>query len=327
MRKFLSVAALAATCLSTPSYSQEIDATTNLMLRCGAAYMLLSGDKAFAETEEDRQTYNDFGELLVTMADEELFEAGFSAEEREDLSFNIAREVDETLEADLDPGFTLDDCLSLVEEKSAENDEIDGLLRCGASYLLLADKEDAKEDQELLENFGMTLLNRADEALAAKGMSEAERAEIGKVITSEASEFIARDELPGVTSEQCLAMLGVDDAAATGDTEKEATATPAAEVAAANAERDKKIDMLMTCGVGFLASAKALEATEKSDATMLEDLGAAQINAAEELMIESGMGEAARFQVSQLYGEQVGTKVGAGEDLAYDWDTCAGLDY
>lgn len=326
MRKFLSVAALAAICLSTPSYSQEIGATTNLMLRCGAAYMLLSDDKEFAETEEDKKTYNDFGELLVTMADEELFEAGFSTKEREDLSFNIAREVDETLEADLDPGFTLDDCLSLVEEKTAENDEIDVLMRCGASYLLLADKQDAKEDQEMLENFGMTLLNRADEALAAKGMSEAERTDIGKDITSEANEFIERDELPGVTSEQCLAMLGFDDAAATDDKE-EAAAAPAAEVATADAERDKKIDMLMTCGAGFLASAKALEATEKSDATMLEHLGTAQINAAEELMIESGMGEGARFQVSQLYGEQVGTKVAAGEDLAYDWDTCARLDY
>ena len=84
----------------------------------------------------------------------------------------------------------------------------------------------------------------------------------------------------------------------------------------------------MTCGAGFYVTSES--AKEEGDADTASSLGALAetlIGRAEELMIADGMGDEARFQVSQLYGEQVATKIYAGEELAYDWDTCASLAY
>ncbi|MDB5473940.1 MAG: hypothetical protein JWP99_1243 [Devosia sp.] len=101
-----------------------------------------------------------------------------------------------------------------------------------------------------------------------------------------------------------------------------------ANAAATKDKHDARIDMLMTCGAGFILSAQSLEETgQEADAAMLEQLGTNLINAGEELMVQSGLAEEARFQISKMYGEQVGKKMRAGEDLSYDWDTCAAIDY
>ena len=98
--------------------------------------------------------------------------------------------------------------------------------------------------------------------------------------------------------------------------------------AAVKDERDARIDMLMTCGAGFILSAQSLQETgESTDAAMLEQLGTNLVGAGEDLMVESGLGQDARFQISKMYGEQVGQKMRAGEDLPYDWDTCATIQY
>lgn len=204
-------------------------------------------------------------------------------------------------------------CLCTPASFAAEGeDQLDLTLRCGASYLLMADDDTlapTEEDKDTFRTFGTVLLTKGDAALAETGMSEQERADLGYKITAEVDEALQNNTDLGFNPDDCLALIEAEAANA---------GTPVDEA------RDAKIDMLMTCGAGFLASAGALtEEGEEADAAMLEQLGTAQIEAAEELMIESGLGDEARFQISTMYGEQVGTKMAAGEDLAYDWDTCA----
>ncbi len=193
--------------------------------------------------------------------------------------------------------------------------QTDLMLRCGAGYLLLADREDfdgTEEDKATLIGFGNYLITRADETLAAAGMPEAQRASLGYQVMAEIDGAFESGAETGLNADACMAFLEAEQA--------DADATTAA--------RDQQIDMLMTCGAGFYASARELrDAGETADADLLEQLGLAQVEAAENLMIEAGMGEDARFQLSKLYGEQVGTKLQNGEDLAYDWDTCASLEY
>lgn len=199
-----------------------------------------------------------------------------------------------------------------VPSYAAEDDQTDLALRCGAGYLLMADDDSiaaTAEDKDTLRTFGRVLITKGDTALAEAGMSEQERADLGYKITAEVDAALENDADPGFAPEECLAMV---------EAEAAKVEIPVDE------ERDARIDLLMTCGAGFLVSAGSLtEQGEEADAAMLEQLGTSQIEAAEELMIAAGLGDDARFQVSKMYGEQVGTQMAAGEDLAYDWDTCA----
>ena len=134
-------------------------------------------------------------------------------------------------------------------------------------------------------------------------MPEAKRASLGFQVMAEVDGAFESGRDTGLTADACLAFL----------------ADEPSEADAGTAERDRQIDMLMTCGAGFYASAENLRAQgETADADMLELLGLAQVDTAENLMIAAGMGEEARFQLSKLYGVQVGTKVQNGEELAYD---------
>ncbi|MDB5623196.1 MAG: hypothetical protein JWR39_1759 [Devosia sp.] len=206
-------------------------------------------------------------------------------------------------------------CLIVPAYAQTIDPQTDLMLRCGAGYLLIADDEtiaETAEDKETFTNFGNHLITLGDQALAADGMSESARADLGYRIMSEVDSALENGTDAGFEPEECLALLESEQAKITGD----------------QAGRDKRIDMLMTCGAGFIVSAEAMRAQgNEADAAMLEELGTNQINAAEDLMIEAGMNDDARFQVSKLYGEQVGTKMKAGDDLAYDWDTCAALEH
>ncbi|MBD8067067.1 hypothetical protein IC608_16475 [Devosia sp. PTR5] len=220
MLKLLPALALVAVATVSPSLAAEAEDRVDLLLRCGAGYLLIADDPSIAETEEDKQTFTDYGTALLTMADRALAEAGVSEAEREATGFRIMGEVDTAMENGTDAGFEPEECLPLLKTEKTK-------------------------------------------------------------------------------------------------------ATPSPEDL-----RDAKIDMLMTCGAGFILSSQTLqEQGEEADAAMLEELGNNHINAAEELMIQSGLGEEARFQISKMYGEQVGTKMRAGEDLPYDWDTCATIEY
>lgn len=220
MLKSLPAVVLTTTCLLTPSLAAEAEDQAELMLRCGAGYLLIADDRSIAETEEDKQTFTSLGTVLVAMGDKALEDAGVSAAARAAAGFRITSEVDAAMQNGTDPGFDPDHCMPLLEGEHTQ--------------------------------------------------------------------------------------------AASGDED----------------ERDAKIDVLMTCGAGFLLSAETLlEQGDEANAAMLEQLGTNQITAAEELMTEAGLGQQARFQISKMYGEQVGTKMRAGEDLAYDWDTCATLEY
>lgn len=190
------------------------------------------------------------------------------------------------------------------------------MLQCGAGYLIAAEHEDLEgtdADRQTLRDMGNFLLTQVDSMLAEGGMSEADRSQLGFDAMAEADRAIENDDA-SLDADECLELVG--------------STLNRAEIAAADAEREKRIDMLMTCGGGFYASAQTLRAEgNTADADLLEPLGIAQINAAEELMIEAGLDDAQRFQISQIYGEQIGTQLQNGEDLAYDWDTCAALEY
>lgn len=220
MLKLLPVLALAATCLSMPTFAAEASSRADLMLGCGAGYLLIAGDPLIAKTEEEKLTFTNLGNVLSAMGDKALADSGMAAANRAARGFRIRSELEAAMESGTNPAFDPDDCLPLLEGEETKAASVD-------------------ED-----------------------------------------------------------------------------------------ERDARIDMLMTCGAGFIVSAQSLqEQGDDADAAMLEQLGTSHIAAAEDLMIESGLGKDARFQISKMYGEQVGTKMRAGEQLDYDWDACATLEY
>lgn len=201
--------------------------------------------------------------------------------------------------------------MALAFPLSAQAVEIDAdtelQLLCGVGYLLVsADPamENTKQEEARLRQMGETLLNLADDTLAAQNVSTAEREEIGRRYTLQVDAAFDNNTDLGFDPDQC-AMLVAD---------AEATAL------------DGEIDKYMTCGAGFLATAGvSQDAGDSETAAKLEALGEELANYAEELMVEAGYGEEARFQIGQMYGVSIGTKVQAGEELDYDWDTCAAL--
>ena len=200
-------------------------------------------------------------------------------------------------------------CASL---NAAEIDTVTDLrLRCGVGYLLIADMPEMNntaEETAAFKRMADSLLDHADNILAQQGVSVVEREEIGRRYTLEMDEVLTKDLDLGFEPESCPELVAEADAAA--------------DAAALEAE----INKYMTCGVGFLAAARAKqESGETKVAADLEAFGNQLASRGDDLMVEAGYNEAARFQIGQLYGESIGAKFNAGEDLEYDWDTCAAL--
>lgn len=189
------------------------------------------------------------------------------------------------------------------------------LLRCGAGYLVAADNESVVEDAESLRHIAQFLFERADEVMTDLGLPPDEQEKLGHDIGfAIAKAYAEKAADPGFDADQCLAL--VDAFAAQADSDAIAAATGGS----------GEIDKFMTCGAGFYITAEA--AKEDGDAETADSLGTAAgilLGRAEEMMIEAGMGEAARHQLGQLYGRQINEKIKAGEELAYDWETCAEL--
>jgi hypothetical protein len=199
------------------------------------------------------------------------------------------------------------------------DDKTELLIRCGAGYLLVADDDElmgSEQEAEKVRGLGMMLLEQADAILTAAGVGGDEREQAGADLATEVAAAFASDTDPGFESTQCLALL---EAA-----EKPEPEAPDASAAA----QSEEIDKLMTCGAGFYVTSEAAREDGDDDtARNLGSLAETLIGRGEELMIEAGMGDDERFQVSKLYGQQVAERIYAGEDLAYDWDTCAALAY
>src|SRR5690606_38770990 len=191
------------------------------------------------------------------------------------------------------------------------------LIRCGAGYMFVAADDEVVDDQAEADNLqgaGVALLEQADDLLVERGFDGDAREKIAFDLATEVASALEAETDPGFEVPQCAAL--VEAAAAAVDQETSSSAN------------SEEIDRLMTCGAGFYVTSES--AKEEGDADTASSLGALAetlIGRAEELMIADGMGDEARFQVSQLYGEQVATKIYAGEELAYDWDTCASLAY
>lgn len=180
-------------------------------------------------------------------------------------------------------------------------------LLCGVGYLLVSvdpAMENTKQEEARLRQMGETLLTLADDTLAAQNVSTEEREEIGRRYTLQVDAAFDNNTELGFDPDQCAVLVADAEAAAL----------------------DAEIDKYMTCGAGFLATASvSQDAGDSETAAKLEALGEQLANYAEDLMVEAGYGDDARFQIGQLYGESIGTKVQAGEELNYDWDTCAAL--
>jgi hypothetical protein len=83
----------------------------------------------------------------------------------------------------------------------------------------------------------------------------------------------------------------------------------------------------MTCGTMFnMVAQTAKEDEDAEKASEYEGLKSRLLGRADELMAESGMDKPSRDQTNQLYGDQVIKSIKAGEDLAYDWETCAAIE-
>lgn len=199
---------------------------------------------------------------------------------------------------------------------AAETAEIDAVmdlqLRCGTGYLLIADDpnmNNTEEEASSFEEMGTVLLNEADRVLTEQGVSSTERENIGARYMGEMQVALEGDDL-GFDPEQCPKLA--------------ADAQTTAEAAALEAEIDKH----MTCAVGFLSAARVkAEEGDAKTAADLEALADKLGGIGDDLMVEAGYGEKARYQIGKLYGESVGAKFNAGEELEYDWDTCAALGF
>jgi hypothetical protein len=193
------------------------------------------------------------------------------------------------------------------------------LIRCGSSYMVMADNDEtlSAEDSEILRTVGLGLLEQADAALAAQGVDGDAREKAGAELATEVINALAAKTDPGFETAQCTALVN-----AWVEAQADSGAGP---VETANEE---EIDKLMTCGAGFYVTAES--AKEEGDDDTARNLGALAetlIGRAEALMIEDGMDDAARFELSKEYGQRVAAQIYAGEELAYDWDTCANLAY
>lgn len=195
------------------------------------------------------------------------------------------------------------------------DDETQRMLQCGAQFRYAAEHEDfegSDANRASMRDFGNFLLNKADQNLIDSGMSEDDRERLGFDTMQQTMAAFETDTLP-VDADTCFEMvdqlMGADNAGGSD-------------------ENTARIDMLLTCGAGFYASSIQLrEGGEVEDADFLEELGVAQISAADDLMVAAGMSDNDRFEISKLYGEIVGEKLQNGEELDYDWDTCAQLEF
>lgn len=194
--------------------------------------------------------------------------------------------------------------------------ETELLIRCGAGYIIVANDDaymDTAEEAENLRGIGLHLLEQADAILTAQGVSDADREKAGADLTTEVAEALDANTDPGFETAQCVALV-------------EAAVKAAAGPDAPDIVSSEEVDKLMICGAGFYVTAEA--AKEDGDAETAGNLGALAeilIGRAEALMIEAGMDEQARFELSQRYGQMVGETIYAGEELSYDWETCAML--
>ncbi|HTM78759.1 MAG TPA: hypothetical protein VL133_14160 [Devosia sp.] len=199
--------------------------------------------------------------------------------------------------------------LPLPAQAAGAMDETTKLrLRCGAGYLLVAadpEMNNTPEEAVWLRQMGEALMIHADGLLQGLGMSTAEREQVGTHYMAEMDAAFTHDLDLGFEPELCVGLVAEAEAAA----------------------REGAIDKFMTCGAAFvLAAGIKQEEGDTETAKTLEDLGNRIIGRGENLMIEDGLDDAARYEIGKTYGRAIATKMKAGEDLAYDWDTCAGLD-
>ena len=201
--------------------------------------------------------------------------------------------------------------IAMVLPVPSQAAEIDGAtdlqLRCGVGYLLVADDPDMNntaDEAAMLRQLGEKLLTQADGVLAEKGVPESEREQIGMRYMAEIDAALTNNSELGFDPNQCTSLVAEAEAAAL----------------------DAEIDKYMTCGAGFLAAAAvSQESGDAETAASLEALGDLLAGHGDDLMVEAGFDDEVRFQIGQMYGESVSAKIKAGEELDYDWDTCAAL--
>lgn len=181
-------------------------------------------------------------------------------------------------------------------------------LRCGAGYLLVSsdpEMNNTPEEEARLRQMGEILLTRADTMLTELGMTHSERVQVGAHYMAEMDAVLTNDFDLGFDPSQCADLVATAEAAAL----------------------QAKIDVFMVCGAGFLATAQVSKAEgDDETAEKLEALGNTLAGRGDDFMIEAGLSDTERYELGREYGQSVWTKVLAGEDLAYDWDICAGLE-
>ena len=184
---------------------------------------------------------------------------------------------------------------------------IDLHLRCGAGYLLVADDPEMNntaDEAETLREMGRTLLGHADSVLSGLGASEAERQQIGMRYAAEVDAALTRDTDLGFDPDDCAPLLATVQAH----------------------DLETEIDKYMTCGTAFLVAAGiSQQAGDAETAADLEALGDQLVGRGDDLMVEAELAETARYQIGQMYAESISAKINAGEELDYDWDSCAAL--
>lgn len=141
---FVGAAAFLALSLS-PARAIELERRTELLLRCGAAFMHISQDEEMMSSKQEAELNYNHALNLLTKADAELAARNVSEADREALGRKIGIEVTTALIRDEDPGFEGAECTALLLEDNpeaaakvrAQTEEIDNLLTCTVLFKLV----------------------------------------------------------------------------------------------------------------------------------------------------------------------------------------------
>lgn len=205
--------------LPAPCLAVELDSATDLLLRCGSAYVLMATDPQVVSSEEEATNMRSIGEALIVQADAQLSGLGADVAEREKIGQRIAMDVATALANDTDPGFKTDQCTALILKDNPEaakavdvrNNEIDKLMTCGVVFRLVA--QAAKDDEDPVqaaeyEGLGNKLISRADGLMVESGMSEQSRHKLGALYGEQVAKSIKAGEALNYDWDTCAQIDG-----------------------------------------------------------------------------------------------------------------------
>jgi hypothetical protein len=220
--RFCSFAIFASATLFSCSLASalEINARTDLMANCGAAYMLAANDKTAAPTQDQAEDLRTLATQLLNQVDEALAAQGMSLSAREKFGENRILEVSKGLQAESAMGFTPDDCTALTAELAAEGKaaepaaaeltaqadyfkDLDKLLTCMSGFYFASQHSEEAKEAESLMKVSNTLSSRAEDVLVEAGWNLKAREQVGTLYGLQVNELLGAGNEMKYSWEEC----------------------------------------------------------------------------------------------------------------------------